>query len=227
MRAACFGWLLLPLALACGGKFSESGGEGGGAQSSGGTSQGQGASGARAGATSKGGGPAQAGQPATGGACACAGVDCGPGAVPVPDPSGCCYTCETVGCPDVPCRVPLSCAPGYHLETPAGACCPECTRDSCQKARDEYVQYSRRVLEKYNTLPCMLSQECGLYYEKNACNVSCGTPMPWNAFSSLNEDLQAYAKICDGCPFSDVPPCPPTPTPACINGRCQFAFATP
>jgi hypothetical protein len=236
MRAASFGWLLLPLGLglACGGKFSQGGdgdgdGDGatssGGTQASGGTSQGQGAVGARAGAASKGGAPAQAGQPAMGGACFCAPVACPPGTEPVPDASGCCYTCEKTGCPDLPCRVPPSCPPGYHLETPAGACCPECTRDGCEKARDEYLQYSRRVIEKYNTLPCTLSQDCGLYYEKNACNLSCGTPMPWDAYSSLNQDLQAYAKICDGCPFSDVPPCAPTPEPQCINGRCQLPYA--
>jgi hypothetical protein len=81
------------------------------------------------------------------------------------------------------------------------------------------------VIEKYNTLPCTLNEDCGLYHEKNACNLSCGTPMPWDAFTALNQDLLAYAKICDGCPFSDVPPCTPTPEPMCSNGRCQLPFS--
>ena len=157
-----------------------------------------------------------------GGACICAGVDCGPGSVPVPHPSGCCYTCEPVGCPDIPCAIPPGCPPGYHFETPPGACCPQCIQDSCEKAREEYLQYSRRVIEKYNTLPCMSDQECGLYYEKNSCNLSCGAPMTWSAFQSLDQDLQAYAKICSNCPFPDVPPCEPVGQPRCINSRCQI-----
>lgn len=221
--------LPLGLGLACGGKFSQtgegdegSGGTSSGAPASGGKSQGQGGSSAPAGASSKG-GAAQGGQPTSGGACACAGVDCKPGYEPVPTPNGCCFTCEPVGCPEEPCGV-RSCPPGYYLATPPGACCPTCQLDTCANARDDYLQYSRRVIEKYNTLGCMSDQECGLYYEKNSCNLSCGAPMPWNAFESLDQDLQAYAKICDSCPFHDVPPCAPTPQPRCLYGRCQLPF---
>jgi hypothetical protein len=82
------------------------------------------------------------------------------------------------------------------------------------------------VFEKYGTLPCALNQDCGVYYEKNACTLSCGTPMPLDAHGSLTEDLNAYAKICEGCPFSRLPPCAPIPDAACIDGRCQFTFVT-
>jgi hypothetical protein len=86
------------------------------------------------------------------------------------------------------------------------------------------MQYSRRLIEKYNTIGCMADQQCGVYYEKNSCNLSCGTPMAWDAFTGLDQELQAYAKICDGCPFPDVPPCTPTGEPRCISGRCQLGF---
>jgi hypothetical protein len=94
----------------------------------------------------------------------------------------------------------------------------------CAKARDEYLQYSRRVIEKYSMLGCVADEQCGLYYEKNSCSLSCGSPMPWEAFESLEQDLQAYAKICTNCPFPDAPPCAPVPPPVCLKGRCQRRF---
>jgi hypothetical protein len=167
-----------------------------------------------------------AGTTAAGGGCACPAVACGPGTVPVPNPDGCCFHCEPLGCPDVPCP-PIACGGGSHLEQRPGACCPTCVASSCQRQQAAYAEVRAQLIEKYSTLGCMTASDCTLYYEKNQCGYGCGLPMPVAAIGNLDSNLQSFAQMtCSpDCPLTMLPcgegGAPSAGEPVCFRGRCE------
>lgn len=234
--------LSLWLAVACGGRSIEEdglggddsitavGGQGGGGRGSGGFSVGARSSGgsraaggtfSSAGSTSAGGVPGVAAAPSVGGGCACPAIACGPGARPVPNPDGCCFHCES-SCQNIPCAG-VACEPGSRLEQLPGQCCPSCVVDECSRERMSYRNFRAQLFEKYSSLGCRSAKDCGVYYEKNQCEVGCGVAMPRAAVSDLERSLQSFAQsTCSPqCPI-DLQACEAVEPPSCVRGRCQF-----
>jgi hypothetical protein len=222
------GWLLFPFcwALACGGRFEKvtadgdddvggtSTGQGGSVQSKAGSvsqggSAGRGGTVGRAGSKSTGGGgkggassKGGAGGKATGGGVAVGGTFSQGGAC----------ACDAIAC-----------APGY-IEVPnPNGCCFHCELDpTCDQQRKDYQAYRQQLLDKYSTYPCMVDSDCSIYYEKNNCGYSCGISIATATIQNLDSNLNSYAAMaCNpGC-IVPVPPCEPTPPPACFKGYCE------
>lgn len=227
------------ISAACGGRYTQGGDDGGeGATGSGGGSTGAGTStGARptgtAGkATSAGGTATGTGGKATGtggkstgkgGAATCLdipcpNIDCGPGYIAVPDPSGCCKVecrsiCEGTACPGI------ACGSGSHLEVLPNQCCPTCVPDNCEAQRTKYNAYRQALVDKYSATGCKVDNDCAIFFEKNNCAVGCGIPMPRDFIDSLDRNLQSYAQInCSPDCMLPMPPCGPPVPPTCFKG---------
>lgn len=220
---------------ACGGRYSRVEGDDDGSGSSGSGSGGSGQAGSRpggkAGQPSKGGSSSgiggatsSAGTTSSGGKAGCicptVDIDCAPGFVPGPDPNGCCYTCLPLDCRNVACPG-IACGSGSRLEYPPDQCCPICVPDDCNEQRRQYYEFRNQVLEKYNSIGCMIDSDCSLLYENNACSSSCGSPVPTQFVMDASFNLDSYAAMaCSTCPPQPVPPCEPSLPPGCFNGRC-------
>lgn len=166
-------------------------------------------------------GPIFAGSAPIGGACACDAIACPPGLVPVSNPDGCCFHCESVcsqtACPGVQCQI------GYRPQMLPGQCCPSCVPDDvCDRERSQYQDFKKQLVDKYSLLSCMTANDCTVYYEKNQCQIGCGIVMPTAGIAFLDNNLQSYAQqnCISDCPML-LPPCEPSPPPRCLNGRCQ------
>jgi hypothetical protein len=247
MRAARLAlWLLLSQVLlaACGGRLVKT--EGGDDDGTGASSNSQGAStnsGARpgragntgtgastsqggastgtAGSIAVGGAVSTAGTTAAGGGCTtCPMIACPPGTQPVPNPNGCCYTCQPLAvCPDIPCP-PIACGSGSHLEVLVGQCCPTCIADTCEDQRAAYMRMREQLLEKYRSLGCMTHEDCGTYFEQNACVLGCGVVVPIAAFGFLEQNLPSFAAQTCTCQPQGLP-CEQPGGAFCVNGLCQ------
>jgi hypothetical protein len=230
----------MALVFACGGRFARTEGDD---DTDGGRPSGQGGSdpstagrptmaGTNTGAgTSLGGGVGQGGGitlggkasagGSTGGACGtCDPIACPPDSVPILSPDGCCSGCEPLSCPDIPCPS-MDCGAGYHPERLPGACCPACVANSCAAQLESYASLRAILVEKYQSLGCVDDFSCFTFYDQNACDSSCGIPIPLQAFSDLQRNLNDFAqRTCSpNCP--PVPqPCVPPSTPRCVGGRC-------
>jgi hypothetical protein len=124
-------------------------------------------------------------------------------------------------CPDIPCGL-IPCGSDSHMEVLPGQCCPTCVMDTCEDQRIAYERMREQLLEKYRTLGCMTHQDCGTYFERNACVIGCGVVVPTAAFEFLVQNLNSFAaQTC-------APECSPQPWPCeqpgaafCVNGSCQ------
>ena len=235
------------ISAACGGRFTQTGDDGGeGATGSGGGNTGTGAgtsTGARptgtggksvstggtatgigGKATGTGGKATGTGGKATGtggkATCLdlpCPDIDCAPGYVPVPDPSGCCKLgcrslCEGTACPGI------ACGSGSHLEVLPDQCCPTCVPDNCEEQRANYNNYRQQLIDKYSASGCMRDNDCAVFYEKNDCAVGCGISVPRITVDSLVSNLESYAKLnCNPNCMQPVPPCEPPSPPTCFK----------
>ncbi|HYJ10356.1 MAG TPA: hypothetical protein VEX18_15135 [Polyangiaceae bacterium] len=217
------------LLAACGGRYAEVEGEGGGASSgastgSGGSGQGGKKAGGKAGNSSTAGSSSVGGK-STGTAgtagCACPDVDCAPGYVKQLNPSGCCEVCVPLDCTLVPCPG-VACGSGSQLYYPPDQCCPVCGPSTCEEQRKNYIVFREQLVAKYSGLGCMSDMDCTVLYDSNACSVGCGgAAIPWLYEKDIHLSLEAYAKACTGCPPLPVPPCEPPLPAACVQGRCQ------
>jgi hypothetical protein len=219
------------LLAACGGRYAEVEGEGGGASSgastgSGGSGQGGTKAGGKAGNSSTAGsssvGGKSTGTSGTSG-CACPTFDfeCAPGYVKQLNPSGCCEVCVPLDCTLVPCPG-VACGSGSQLYYPPDQCCPVCGPSTCEEQRKDYLLFRDQLVAKYAGFACMSDMDCTVLYDSNACSVGCGgAAIPWLYEKDIHLSLDAYAKACTGCPPLPVPPCEPPPPPACVQGRCQ------
>ncbi len=152
--------------------------------------------------------------------CACAPLLCPPSYVPVPNPDGCCYHCESI-CNQMACPA-IGCGSGSHLETVPGQCCPTCVQDGCDKQQALYQDFKKQLVEKYSTFGCKSANDCTIYWEKNQCGAGCGIAVPSAAVGNLDTNLQSFAQQTCGpnCPFQ-VLPCDAPAGPFCFNNRCQ------
>lgn len=222
------------LLAACGGRYSHIEGEGGaasgGSTGSGGSGQGGKKPGASAG-TSSAGGAASAGSVGTAGTatstggkagCACPDIDCAPGYVKQPAPSGCCEVCVPLDCRLVGCPG-IACGPGSELIYPPDQCCPVCGPSNCEAQRRGYFEYRAQLIEKYNSLGCMTDMDCTLLVEANICALGCGMPIPRFYENEVLVNLHEYASnACASCPSPPPQPCPPSRPAGCVQGRCQI-----
>jgi hypothetical protein len=187
-------WLLLPLswAVSCGGRYLEPGET---TYAVGGSSNTQGGS-ATAQAGKSGSGP-KAGSGGKGGA---------------PSTGGGC-ACD-----------PIACAVGYVQVKNPNDCCSHCELDAsaCARARQDYAEFKRQLLDKYSSVYCYASTECGIYYEANRCGSSCGIPIFAGLLKDLDANLTNYANAnCPAdCPPVPIPPCEPPAGPLCLEGAC-------
>ncbi len=204
-------WVIVPFcwALACGGRFQQTGD----GDSDGGTSTGQGGSAqpkagtsntGRAGTTSSGGskqtgvggkasGTSGSSPTATAGApvISCDPIACGPNYMPVPDATGC-----------------------YHCELDI---------NSCELQRQSYVVFRDQMLGKYGSINCQVDTDCSLYFEKNACGTGCGVALANVGRKELESSLDAYALMAcpPACPPPPQVPCGPIASPHCWKGSCE------
>ncbi len=220
-------WLTVPLcwALACGGRFEQTGdGEG-----SGGVSTGQGGSNqSKAGTTAvgkggvtssggsqpvgKGGGAAGSRPIGMGGSTAAGGVP-GAGAASGAGAGGGC-ACDA-----------FACAPGFLPVPNANGCCYQCELDVniCNAQRQDYVTFRDAIVSKYGTLNCQTDADCGLYFEKNACGTACPVAVINTALRELPSVLDSYAQMrcAPMCPPQPQPDCGPKVAPQCWKGYCE------
>jgi hypothetical protein len=217
------------LLAACGGRYSQyedggGGANGGASTGSGGSGQGGKKAGGKAGNSSTAGsssvGGKSIGTAGTAG-CACPDVDCAPGYVRQLDPSGCCEVCVPLDCRNVACPG-IACGSGSELFYPPDQCCPVCGPSNCDAERKDYVVFRDQLVAKYGGLGCMSDSDCTLLYDSNACSSGCGgAAIPLAYEKDIHVSLEAYAKVCAGCPPVPVPPCEPPLPAACVQGRCQ------
>jgi hypothetical protein len=167
---------------------------------------------------------------ATGGATgliSCANVTCP--AIPatckliIQDLNSCCPSCPDTGC--TPCTN-IVCPSGTHLETPVGACCPECVTDkldACAQGQQDYAAIRTTLLNKYGSSGCRNSSDCVIVPENNLCVWSCGNPVPSTTANNLKMNLDSNAQSsCATCSTPVSVPCG-TMVPACVNGKCVTA----
>jgi hypothetical protein len=158
-----------------------------------------------------------------------AAVDCNKvlcGALPttcksiVQKPDACCPVCLDSGCD--PC-VDITCPSGTHVETPVGACCPECVVDkpsACEQGRIDYASFRTSLIEKYGYSGCKNSSECIIVRENNQCVAGCGIPLPTAMSASAQSNLDSMASsYCSTCSPPDPVLCE-VMAPACVNGKC-------
>jgi hypothetical protein len=194
--------MLVCSVAACGGRYLEiDDGEG----SLGGTHSADGGAAAQAG---KGGRPVEGGAPSSG---ARAGSPTA-GSVASGGATNC--TCDAIAC-----------GPGYTAVPNPDGCCFHCEvdRTSCAAQSHAYRMLRAQLIEKYSSVGCQLSSDCGVYYESNACaSGGCGIPMSTTMLSNLATNLASFAAAtCDGtCPPPPEPPCL-SPEFACVEGRCR------
>jgi hypothetical protein len=196
-------WLLPALwALACGGRYQQTI-EGDDAPSAGTASGGQRISEAgrssRAGSTSRAGGPS--------------GVGGNVGAVGSGSSPGC--ACD-----------PIACAPFFHAVPDVGGCCYHCELDlmQCVQASNDYVQLLQQLIDKYNSLGCMIDADCAVYYDQSQCGAaSCGFSVPASTLKDLAQNLESYAqsRCSSACPAGPDIQCEAQPLPRCVMSRCQ------
>lgn len=220
---------LLVAFVACGGRYAHNEDQGSGASTgSGGSGQGGAKAGGKAGNSSTAGsstvGGKSTGTSGTSG-CACPTIDfdCAPGHVKQLDPSGCCELCVPLDCTLVPCPG-VACGSDSQLVYPPGQCCPVCSPGTCQVQYNAYYAYRSELIEKYNSLGCMVDADCTLLYDANACTFGCsGAPIPAAYEKELLVSLQSFGDgLCAGCPPLPIPPCEPSLPAACVQGRCQI-----
>jgi len=253
MRAGLAGCLAVLVAIsgACGGRFVQTGDEGGGADTGTGGGTGSGATlnrgatssmgavgqGARGGSASVGGkaamgGGASVGGKATGGTFGVAGMTSAGGSC----------ACPAIDCAPGYVLVPnpngccahcenacnyvmcpgIACASGYHLEQLSGQCCASCVLDDCAAQRAAYRDFRQQLFDKYSTLGCMTDTDCSIYYEKNQCAIGCGSPIPSSAISNLDANLQSYAQLnCTPSCMNPIPPCEAPIAPSCFKSHCE------
>jgi len=137
----------------------------------------------------------------------------------VQNPEACCPVCTDSGCGSCS---DIACPSGTHIETPIGACCPECVVDqpsACETGQQNYAQGRSAMIEKYGSIGCRNSSECVIVPENNLCVWTCGIPLPTAMATSLENNLSSASSSCASCAR-------PTPVlcelmvPACVNGKC-------
>jgi hypothetical protein len=155
----------------------------------------------------------------------CEGIDCAP--LPttckqvVQPPNACCPICKETGCD--PCTL-ADCDPGYHAEQLPGDCCETCVADpvdACESGQAAYAQLRGALLEKYSSLGCRNSTECGLVTDEPACITACPVALPTSTIESWESNTAAAADACSTCLALPGPVlCKPV-VASCINGLCN------
>ncbi|HET7543698.1 MAG TPA: hypothetical protein VFK05_27685 [Polyangiaceae bacterium] len=198
----------------------------GGTSSAGASAAGMSNAGAHSGGTNSGGAIGSAG---SGGGdcrftkCMGGGLTCLAGQQRVTEPGQCCPT-KCSACP--PCPM-LKCPAGYHLETAASDCCPQCSPDPnvdrCLVGQQEYAMQRSLMVDKYS-YGCATTSDCVLIATVNACEPVCSYAGVWSAVAdSLQSNLANLADAnCSSCMQGTLPLCPPVQPPTCVNGRCTF-----
>jgi hypothetical protein len=210
---------LLPGAwvLACGGRYQQTV-EGDDAPSagtaSGGRRTGEAGGSSRAGSTSRAGNPA-GGSSGVGGSVGTAGSTATGGSGPI------ICACD-----------PIACVPPFRAVPQVNGCCYYCELDlmQCAQASDDYRQLRQQMIDKYNSLGCMIDADCTIYYdqhsspaERERCGVaSCGVPLLASMVNEVDRNLESYAQssCSPACPGAPELPCAPV-APRCVMSRCQ------
>ncbi len=220
------GGLAFAAVPACGGRFSDERGSDDDASGNQSAKAGRSSGGSKgSGGGSTGGGYAGGSQP-SGGApagCFCPDVECPPGFGRVPNPDGCCASCRPLPCSE-PCAG-IACASGFHLEVADGECCPRCVpdvREACAAGQVSYFDFRKQLIEKYSSLGCIKSEECGVLWENNRCTASCGVPLPAAFVNDATANLKVFAEMsCASCGPVPIPPCPAPAPLYCGDGACR------
>jgi hypothetical protein len=119
----------------------------------------------------------------------------------------------------------LDCAPGSHPDTLPNECCPSCVIDEpppCDQAQVLYYNYRKSLLVEYASRGCTASG-CASFVENNRCTITCGTLIPAQWSTRIEEELMLFAEeTCSSCPEPQVPACLPWPPFSCFLDSCSL-----